>query len=177
MAVLLRGKFLYLATPRTGSSATAVALKKLGARSVHGGHHVGLEDVRPYKGELIFTTIRNPYDVLVSWYVRIHRTNDFPISLAEFLRTYEHEDFTRGDPPTLFYHCHEGVEVLRWEDGLEASLNVLLKKLELEPATLLPENVTPKKKPWREYYDDETLQAVHERFGRDLDTWGYERIS
>jgi len=176
MAVLLPGKFLYLATPRTASTATVLALHTLGARTVPGGHHVGLEAVADHGEETVFTAIRNPYDVLVSWYVRMDRTKDFPVSMAHFVRTYEHEDFARGDPPSLFYHCAPEVEVLRWET-LQDDLDALLTRLGLSPVRLPRDNVTPKKRPWIDYYDAEAFRAVHERFGHDLDAWGYERIS
>ena len=176
MAVLLPGKFLYLATPRTGSSATAEALKTIGGRSVYGRQHMGLAEVKAYEGEHVFTAIRNPYDVLASWYVRIHRTDGFRTSFVEFLRSHEHEDFTQGDPPTLFYHCHEGVEVLRWE-ALARGINDLLATLGLPSVVLPRDNVTPKKRPWPEYYDEATIEAVHDRFGHDLDGWGYPRLS
>jgi len=176
MALLLPGKLLYLATPRTASTSTALALQKLGARTVRGGHHVGVEAVAELEDELVFTTIRNPYDALVSWYVRMDRTRGFPVSMAHFLRKYEHEDFARGDPPSLFYHCRPGVEVLRWET-LQEEFDALLMQLELPTVRLPRDNVTPKKGPWRDYYDAEALEAVHARFGHDLDSWDYERIS
>lgn len=175
MAAFLPGKFLYLATPRTGSTAVCVALREFGARSVHGGQHVGIDQVKNYNGEFTFTAVRNPYDMVASWYhmMKVAKGIVADMSMAEFVRTYEVHDFVRDG--TLFYHCTEGVHVMRWET-LQRDFEEVLEHLGLPIISLPRKNMTSNKRPWLEYFDTEALTAMNERFGHDIDRFGYSRM-
>jgi len=171
---LLPGRFLYLGTPRTASTAVGNALcRQLGA--IPQPQRATVSEVRGWRNEPRFTTVRNPYDVLVSWYVRM-RFDRSGTSLSEFLRTYENRDFARdGD---LFWQCGDGVRVTHWEH-LERDVNDVLYHLGMPGIRLSDrENLTPRKKPWRDYYEDdpEAVAAANARFGHEVERWGYERL-
>ena len=196
MGVILPGKFVFLATPLTASVATAAALRQLpGAVSAvdkrNGvGHYASLEMIRErfandLRGtELVFTTIRNPYDICVSWYIRnvtrYHRKHpesrgDDPGFLG-FLRWW-----TRCDQPpcivngSMFGPASRCRTILRYE-RLQAELNSILRKMPGVPpsAPLHPTNMSPDKAHWSTYYDAKTYAFVNDRFRDDIVRFGYQ---
>lgn len=170
MAVLVPGKLLFLATPRTASHAIQDALRRLpGARSY--GHHVERHRIADHDGEPAFALVRNPYDVLASWWARAGGACDG--DFARYVREYENQDFVRNG--RLFYHAVPGVEMIRWED-LPASLDDVLRRAGLPPQPLRRLNPTGKKLPWRTYYGPAEVEAANERFGHEIDRFGYERL-
>lgn len=173
MAVLVPGKLLFLANPRTASCSTRDTLLQIeGAFQPGRTHHSPIEDIEEYNGELVVATVRNPYDVLVSW--SLH----FPqMEFVEFLETYDHFPFVGGDPPDLFWLCTPDTHVMRWET-LQEDFDTVMDRVELPRMKLVRINATEHKtKPWREYYDAETIAAANERFGHIVDKWRYSRIS
>ena len=199
MAVVLPGKFVYLATPHTGSMAVAAALKNInGAFSAYHkprgiGHHATLKEVKRVCGdqltgaEVVFTTIRNPYDVLATWYVR----NEYHFQMRRLEEQLEREltirDFLElwlklNTRPHLvngriFYHALECQKVIRYEN-LQGELNALMRKIPGTPGSvpLERENPTPSKKHWSLYFDDPTYAWINEHFQADFVDFGYPFI-
>ena len=170
MAVLVPGKFVYLATPHTGSMSTSRGLLAHipGAVSI-GEHHAVLSslgvDVTPV------TTVRNPYDLIVTWWLRTDAKWTYS-SFKGFLREYDHPTYVQDG--RIFYHCNPGVEVLRFEN-LQRELSAFLICKGLEPFALPWINRTVDRKPWGSYYDREGLEIVWERFGQEAARYGYAR--
>lgn len=192
MAVVLPGKFIYLATMHTASMATAAALKSIpGAFQpkdpMQGfGHHASLAEVRQMCGptltgtETVFTCIRNPYDIIVSWYLR-NRTHFAVLSrfqnpsFAEFLEVW----ITKDDLPftkdrRMFYVAPDAQVVLRYERGVEQEVHSMLRKMPGVPTVRITrENATPGKANWSTYYDEETYALVNEHYRDDIAGFGY----
>lgn len=189
MAVVLPGKFVYLATLHTASSAITTALKSLpGAFQPKDpragiGRHATLDRIREICGsvltgtEVVFAAVRNPYDVIVSWYLRNRTHFQVPhgASLLQFLRAWvelDAEPFMRDG--RLFYVAADARHVMRYERGIESELNHVLRKIPMMPAvTLTRENVTLGKIHWSTYYDRETYEFVNETFAHDISQYGY----
>lgn len=171
MAVILPGKFLYLANPRTASTSTRIALGKLPEAKMLWPQHQLLHECHLYADEQPVTAVRNPYDVLATWFQLQVKYKDF----VEFLRKFEHKQFLLGDPPDLFWQCGEGFHILRWET-LQKDLDEFLAGWGLPSVEIPRENTTKDKKPWQEYYTPEAFEAANERFGAILDRYGYERV-
>jgi len=165
MAVIVPGKLLFLAHPRTGSMALRDALV------VHAGgrhladHHADHDDPRVHKvymGEPMVCVVRNPYDVLVTWWLKRGKSSTF----LEFLQTYQDHNFTRRGK--LFYHVDApNVRVLRYEtDDVFAELGV----------HQWSSNVTKDKAPWQSYYTELEYKAANERFLDEFERHGYPVI-
>ena len=175
MAVLLPGKFLYLGTPRCGSSAVHDALKNVPEVKLFHQHITVPEIKRVHSGlgpELRMATVRNPYDLVVTWWLRARRNDR--VTLLEFVRDFQHRLFERDG--RLFYLCTDDVEILRYET-LQEDLDRNLAKAGVRPVVLDRVNVTEGKRDWRSYYGPEEIAAVEERFGHEMDRYGYERLS
>jgi len=195
MAVLIPGKFLYLATPHTASVATTHALAqlpeakttRLGGLEKFGhlpvAHHATRKDVEPYLTgtEVVVTTIRNPHDLVVTWWVRQQGAVKHYLGPgATFLDFVKNVDKVIGpsgpflQDGQLFWHDVD--RVLRYEN-LETDLNSLLVELNLPIVTLELKNVTKDKEHWRSYYDEESFEVVRARFEKELKHFGGELVS
>lgn len=171
MAVLVPGKFVYLATPHTGSMSTTTALLEQvpGAQTL-GEHHstraeLGLEDLEGV------TTVRNPFDMIATWWLRTDAKWNYE-SFSDFLRDYDHPTYVRDG--RIFYHCEPGVHVLRFE-RLQEDLDEYLARHGLGPLPLPRINRTVDRDPWPDYYDPECLEIVWERFGKEALEHGYSK--
>jgi len=195
MAVLIPGKLLYLAIPRTASVSTETALLAFDG-AIRLEKHITYGQVKanpaiPFQGtEVVFATIRNPYDILTTdFYYEEDRFPHFPT----FIREYEHWPFVvqgklfwlldeadkAWNEVGLFEDHYQGegpsFVVLEYED-LDDELNILLRAVGLPILNLPRKNVSKDKKPWRTYYTEEAIEAVNERFGDEIETWGYDLL-
>ena len=199
MAVVLPGSFIYLATMHTRSLATADALKKIeGAfpgydkrRGV--GHHARLADVKKACGdrltgtEVVFTTVRNPYDLLASWFVRHGAHYQMRLledrlgregTFREFLEIWLSMDtLPYMLDKRLFYHADDAQIALRFET-LQAQLDALMRKTPGAPPSVpLPaEDMAEGGDHWSTYYDDALYAFVNEQFKADFVKFGYPFI-
>ena len=172
MAVLVPGKFLYLATPHTGSASVARTLLENveGAVSV-GSHHAILEDVDPLlEGERLVTGVRNPYDLVVSWWTQTYAQSRWS-SFHRFIREWDETVYVKQG--RIFYHWKPGVQVLRFEE-IQKDFDTLLCRYKLPQVTLLHENRSNDRHPWSGYYDGESYAVVNERFRAEIVEFGYE---
>jgi len=198
MAVLLPGKFIFLATPFTGSLQVEYALKGLpGAIKVEDkawgvGHHAMLDQVLETVGkkatgtERICAFVRNPYDILVLWYKQERSRSRMRIlgqligrrpSFLDFINGWaEHQPEPFLKNGQIFYHAATAHEVLRYERGTEKEINAFLRKLPGVPAV----KVTPEpsesddKDHWSLYYDVESYTAANAAFQHDFVKYGYQ---
>lgn len=162
MSLIIPGKLVYLEHPRSASVATEAALSEaFDTAIVTPDHHRVLEDFSNYNGELVCCTIRNPFDILASWFVLSGRT-----SMLDFLANYTHSEMQKNG--LLYYHKRDADVCLMYGD-LEAELNSLLAELDLSPVVIPRLNVTPNKKPFMSYFNDVGCLALMERrFGAEL---------
>jgi len=170
MAVIVPGKLLFLAHPRTGSNAIRNALlTQPGAELIY-GHHARfntsqVQDV--YRGERVISVVRNPYTCLVTWWIRQCRDRGHKTSLGEFIATYEGPFFTYDG--LLFYHVPYSHTLIRYEDGLEEGFRSIDVELPLSVV-----NATKLKEPWENYFDSDALCATRGRFGKEIESLGYK---
>jgi len=185
MATIIPGKLIYLAHPRTASSAMAVTLQEIPNAKPRFGHHDTIEKIRErvhwLKDEVTVTTIRNPYDLLTSWWCvrptadwmdmhgRIHKQPwpTFDLFICKFDTPY----FRFRDP--MFYHLPTD-RVLRFE-YLQDDFDKLCVEFDLPIKQILPHNVTPNKQPWVTYYQEcpAAIQAAQDRFGDEIERLNY----
>ena len=197
MAIVLPGSFIYLATMHTASQETANALKKIdGAFAAYDkrrgvGHHAGLADVKKTCGdrltgtEVVFTTVRNPYDVLTAWFTRnqghyqmrmLEENQGKEGTFRQFLELWLAMDvLPYMKKKRIFYHADDVRVTLRFET-LQAQLNSLMRKTPGAPAHV-PLEIPPEEGDhWSTYYDDALYAFVNENFTEDFVKFGYSFI-
>lgn len=165
-------QFCYLAHPRTASVATRdVLVDKFGAKMTM-SHHGGLTVPKP-TGWTVVTTVRNPLDVMISWWHKTEENRKLP--LYEFIYRWSRNTQFLPDG-RLFWHSLYATHVLRYED-LEAQLNQVLVGIGLVPITLPTQTNTGRRgfTPCMEFYKHNTpsLKLVHDLFGQEMKELGY----
>jgi hypothetical protein len=164
MSVTYGRKLKFLDHPRTGGTSTQFALAKIGCKTFK--RHTMVGGV----AKITCSTVRNPYDLLVSWYVIIKARRQYKGTFLEFIKNYENYNFTRGG--RLFYFTEASNEIMRFET-LQVDLTKVLKKALLKNVVLKHENKTLGRRPYQEYYDDACKQALRERFQKDIEEFNY----
>jgi hypothetical protein len=204
MAVVLPGKFIFLAHPHTASSAMVLAFQDVFPEAYDvRPHHMHLEELkgpngktrinqinrqrarvydnRPHKNKPDFPDLFSG-DELVFTVVR----NPYDYFTSRYLRMGAKEPFAsfvrsyRGKPYVedgkIFYHVAKCQRVIKYE-SLQEDLNSLMKELELPEVPLGRHNVTEGKKPWETYYSPEAFEAMNERFGEEITPFYKQRNS
>ena len=191
MAVVIPGKLIYLAQQNTGSMAVSAALKELGGLYVAPGH-VTYEEIKsgqawiespgaaergpsPWLGmtgdELPVTTIRNPYDVITTWFVRSKYAGEFEEFVGGVGDRWKSAYVTGHE-----IAWHPAARVRMRYETLETDFATMLRGLDLRPVELPRKNVTVGKRPWASYYNQAALDIVNDRFGVEFAAMGYPRL-
>jgi len=175
MAVVLPGKFVYLATPHTGSRSVRDALQGIEGTVTIDPHHISWADLQGHKeikgGEIRFCAIRNPYDLLVTWWLKTGASPHKGKTFADFIARYHF-----AGQHCLYHHAPDADVVMEVE-SLEADLNAVLADCGLDPVDLPRINVTEGKQPWQSYYDAECIELANRRFAEEFMQYGYDPIS
>lgn len=200
--ISLRHRFLFIHVPKTGGNAIQGVLAPYSEDHIVclAEHHDGVErfEVRSdthavrkhstlaeYQAELgadtvagllTFACVRDPWERMISLYFSPHR-GPVEWDRGRFLALV-----TRAAPLRDFVTPQGGVAVgvdpfgaidayLRFEN-LGPDFAAMLARLGLPDAPLPRRNVS-QHKPHRDYYDDEMVDAVTQRFGDEIQRFGY----
>lgn len=164
---------LYLAHPRTASSATAKALQEQAGFQLVGDHHSGPNGL-DLSGWTVMTTVRNHFDALVSlWFLQDRSPPLGPRFWESFLTSANGERYP--DPRRLYaLHLPVATDVLRFE-RLGSDLNTALATVGLGPVTLGHHHRTEARagRPYSEFYDSQSRAWVERQFGAEMRELGY----
>ena len=155
-------KICFIAHPRTASSATAHTLMEMGFELVRGHHDTRMDDLD--NEWRFFCTVRNPFDVLVSWYYSKKREKPFDLWLPIFLRDCHHLQHSR-----MFYGRSACIHVMHYE-VLQRDFDWFCHVTDLPITTILKRNVSPLRthKGYMTHYNFERAQQVIKRFREDF---------
>jgi hypothetical protein len=179
-------KLCFIAHPRTASRATA---KALGLRTFESTGHHEFDYLKCAQiagsGGITACTIRNPFDVVVSWYFNEHFREDGRHKKGEFKpwamkSQLRHNSWLNckisskqwNDNSLYFYGLPVVNHILRFEN-LEEDLRKLCWITGHTYVPTKPYGVLPRDRDYRVYYDSETIALVEERFAQDLELTGY----
>jgi hypothetical protein len=186
-------KLIYLATPRTASTATRKALLDRGfIVAGPGNQHDMLEfpdkvgAFSGIRGPLLdgvredwttFTTVRNPFDAAVSWvYMRGDRVYEdglfeTPWNTDVFVNTIVSPLLT----PHSLLNLHTDVDIWLRYETLQDDLDVFLEGSDLSPTPIPYFNVSAKrrKKHYQEHYTPESRQYIQNRYAMDFEKFNY----
>ena len=125
-----------------------------------------------------FTIVRNPFDRLCSgwlWQTRVVQ-NLPPISLYEFIATrpssHTFAEKFRLEGMTIEEAVRKFDYIGRFED-LTASYAFLCDRLKIPGVSIPHTNKTPAGR-YQDAYDEETIALVLEKYGTDLELFGYK---
>lgn len=196
MAIVCPGKFVYLATPFTGDDETVEALRAIDGAIVahdkrHGiGHYATWAEVESLCGheltgtEVRFTTVRNPYDILVEWFLQglssmytrrfmlIHKRDPTMREFLEIMLERNSRPFmVDGD---MLYQLRVCEQHARYEN-LQQEVNQILRRIRGFAGSLeiRPRPRNPPRDHWTAYYSDATYAWVNEHFQEPIVKLGY----
>jgi len=175
MYLLPERNLVYLAHPRTASIATKRTLGQLGPMEMYQGHH-GIDPEKIPQGATVMTTIRNPWDVFVSWWFK-RRANKSPfygLPLAEFIPQLvaNNKQYFRGGK--MFYMVPYANVILEYQH-LQAQFDITLVKVGYPPRDLVTANKSERRKPnWRKYYTPEARDWVADYFAEEIKRFGFK---
>jgi len=179
-------RMIYLAHGHTASTATALTLmRSCGFSEPDGGwHHRRLRDAksplrdRDLDGWIIFTGVRNPFDVALSWVFQaspqMKGRGGPSFDLAAFRWSLVPSYYVSSDR-LMGLHLDDAHEVVRAE-SLSEDLSRVLKMRGLGPVAV-PVMNAGKRRAGRhrsQFYTPETRSYVEDRFGGELEELGYE---
>lgn len=226
MAVLCRDhKLLFIQAPRTGSSAIGKVLREKlrgenlppeailddrGMRMVSGQHGTLKQLLRhgfliedETKDLIIFSTVRNPYDSVVSAYTKnaktLHAKLDDPdawihrsrkrVGSMDYARTHSFSmwvlwrygrpalrNFTARRKGSMFAKFARGTNFLMRFETLQEDFSRVLREAGVKEKIEIPHyNVTAqRKRNYKEYYNPIARQIVFQRYRGDFEKYGYE---
>ncbi len=177
---VIKPNFGYIAHPKTASSATKDALCKNFGAEIQGQHHcVDEECCRSIleSGGIVMATIRNPYDLLVSWYFHYKQRRGTTANDMKSFETWLPQQLSNPNQyirKGLFYGLPWANRVLRFEN-LQTDLDAVLVEAGLAPVTLEQFNVSRHRegRPYREMYDFALTELIVSHFGDLLAEHGY----
>ncbi len=172
-------KIVYFGVPRTGSRAVAQFLKERHkahavGKSVRLGEHHGIDPhtlkrCREFDYRII-ATVRNPWDVIVSWWH--HNPEWFGKPNAEFAQfarrfpRHQKNKYLLEDRLFLRY-TREATHVIKWE-RLEKDLARVIR----QPVEL-PVLGASDRQPYQTYYDAELRDFIGEAFAEEIAQFKY----
>jgi len=177
------GTIAFVAHPRTGSRSTRDLLLELGAERAAGHHQVDEVMLRNVltKGGFGACTVRNMFDVLVSWYYNANFNNQGGPFQPE-PPTFDEYLFTTIEKPTHRWFMtpiyHYGLPWCSFHvryENLEADVVEMLKRAGLPNKPLEHVGKSVARRPdYQSYYGETTRRAVEKRWASDLHLTGYE---
>jgi hypothetical protein len=128
-------------------------------------------------GGIIMATIRNPYDLLVSWYFHYKQRRGTKAPDMESFKTWLPQQLAHPNEyirKGLFYGLPWVNRVIRFEK-LQDDFNAVLEEIGLEPITIGQFNVSRFREgqSYQEMYDSELIGLVVSHFGEVLAEHGY----
>ncbi len=193
MAVLIPGKLLFLAQQNTASMSVmgvlmgckgAVMIAPLHSTDadiqngkgtyVHLPNGGGRQSVAKYlqRNEPTMTVVRNPYDLIVTWYLRSGGPNGF-LDFVKGVGFLYAKQYANSDS----IHWHPwSTHTLRYE-SIALDLPKFMGGLRLQSKQVLGHvNATRGKRPWQSYHSDETILEINRRFSFYFVNNGYEMV-
>jgi len=194
-------KFIYIATPKTGTTSIHHHLKKYNSIRCNGNFkskyflHANTETafgilteayLNP-KDYFIFSCTRNPWERCVSEYFFICKRFQEP--KRKLLRKYYNQNLPSFEQWIIEYNAnsyfpaHDSCQVdviqphltsttMRFEN-LQEDFNIICDKIGI-PRQKLPHRNKINHKHYTEYYDEETKEIVAEKYAKDIEYFGYE---
>ena len=169
--MIVTDDLVFIENPKTGCTSVRVMIENLGGRTV-GSKHWNLRDYNDKnRRRLRVTTVRNPFDRMVSGF---HFQTGGKMDFKKWMLGDDWEvapgiDFKRVSQLHWTVQCNV---IMRFET-LHEDVEKLRKRLDLPEARLPHMHKSNDRRPYQDYYDDETRAVIEDRFKIDMKVFGY----
>jgi hypothetical protein len=159
----------FICHPNTGSRSLKTALMDAGAWRVKSHHKVCVE--RLARTRACVCVVRNPFDIMASWYCRDPNKVPFAHWLAQTLQgDRKHEG---PQPCGLFYGLNWATHVIKFEN-LQSELNVTSHNLGLPRLILGDDSRSGRTSAdYRALYDQRTKSMIRAAYGIQIQACNY----
>lgn len=180
-----RHKFIFIHVPRTGgTSIEQFLIENEGCRVSHKEKHKSMFSFKnrvDFSQYFKFSFIRNPWDITISKYLTPYYKKINYLGgkdLLYFLKNYYSAPHEAGDSFHDYFNPQQMDFIGRFEDR-EKDLDYISNKIkvDLDPSFSVKNKEIQKRKSekhYTEYYNDETIQLVADKYKKDIEYFGYE---
>lgn len=165
----------FCALPRTGSHAVRQLLVKRHGFEMDGNHHSGPNPIR--SEWMYFTTVRNHWDALASWFFKLQGQSDEARFTVEWVQRWmnQHQNqYVFGNRLWWFVKDVPNIQVMRYET-LERDLARTLWPFGIIITDLprVNEGAWRKGKDYREVIPDDAAAFIFDHFREEIEELGY----
>ena len=139
-------------------------------------HEIKTKFKNSYNNYKKFTIIRNPYDKMVSWYFYLKR------NLGENYNVIEFNEWIKD--PSKFWHADDPIDFLKPQCECVDNTVILLKFENLNKELKqffgkeinLPITNKSNHNNYLEYYNQESLDIIYNRYKKDFEKFNYKKL-
>ena len=138
-------------------------------------HYKSVIDAATYRSLFKFAVMRNPWDMMISYYFSPHRAvtewnrNDF-IELMKTVPTLRH--YICEDPVSDQEKVDADLDLLMRFERLDDDFRTVCARIGIEYAPL-PRRNRSERAHYSQYYDEELIELVARRFSEEVSSGGY----
>lgn len=164
----------FLAMPRTASKACAEAFKGLGNVTFDGHHSIKHFDELVKPGDLVMSTVRNPWDWFTSFWHLQGCPGRFDRFISKLCRESEWIDRNPTCTECRLFRKYATISsvILRYE-SVESDMNAALTSHGF-PTVTLKQNGEKKSRPYQTYYKSQSREYVRRVFKDEIAQYGYK---
>ena len=186
--IIQEPKTIFIHIPKNAGTAIESVFKPYTRLNNQIDRHASIHDIKHkfpsiYKKYNKFTVIRNPYERMISFYFYLKSYNKlfrakFEDSFIEWLKKPENSEIPFNSDWIkklgYFKNQHEWVDdtvtIIKFEN-LNEELNNFFKK-----DIILPIKNNTDHRHYLKYYNDESLNIVHNRYKEDFEKFNYKKL-
>lgn len=171
---MLDKRIAFILPPKTGTRSIEHVIRGQ-LHAVKRGTRHSIDKSVIDAADVVVASIRNPFDVIVSWY-HFHGAGE------KVQRGFEDWlEYIWADPQNRVRHleystlpyAEHATEYIRYEEGLAEQLNQFLVRHGYPKCEVPHTGKCESRQPWPEYYTPEIQQRVLDRYGQDFKRYGY----
>ncbi len=179
-------KFIWFRVPKNGTRTLLQSLESNGVALDVGEVNMIRYPLRACRDYYKFAVVRNPWDRLVScWHNKILRKNAFGLpedlhrrlhDFPAFIDHVAHKNIERCDTHIASQSSLvdlDEVDYLIRMESYEEGIAHVFRTIGIDPFEISSTNRTPERKPYAEYYTDETRDKVGRIYEKDVRNFDY----
>ena len=164
----------FLAMPRTASKAVRDAFKEVGAVLVGGHHNIENYHSVVQENDLVMSTVRNHWD----WFVSFWHLNGCPGRFDRYVpRLCRESEWIDRNPSCtecrLFWKYAPLSSVILRYERIQECLDTTMETHGF-PRLRLRQEGAAKPRPYQTYYKQRIVQQIYDRFGAEIEHYGYK---